>query len=118
MNATINKNGWNLTISGTSEVYITHRASPDAPAEFVARFKYARPGTCAKSFASFIAKNITPAAYFGLRVLNVAPGTIAEAAGWVNPNLRGAPAGFVADALKRARDTVDAALHSAAARAA
>lgn len=88
MHANIVKNGWNLTIDGTSEVYITHNG------HFVGRFKYARPGASARHFAAFLVKHFTPAEYFAAYAEGVPPAKVLEAKGYVCLNvLRGAKHG-------------------------
>lgn len=91
MYAEIKKNGWHLVISGTSEVYVNHHAAP-APCpweqrQFVGRFKYARPGTNARSFASFLARNFTPAEYFAA-LAGSTPLAVLRSKGYVSPNER------------------------------
>ena len=92
MYAEIKKNGWHLVISGTSEVYVNHHSTPaPCPWEqrlFVGRFKYARPGTNARSFAKFAAANFTPAEYLARVAAGETPLAILKSKGYVSPNER------------------------------
>ena len=72
---------WNILVSGSTEVYVTHDT------EFVARFKYANPKRSANHFVEFLENNFTPAEYFAERAKGIAPLTILEAKGYVSYNV-------------------------------
>jgi hypothetical protein len=72
---------WNITISGTKEVYVTHNR------EFVARFKYHAPKASARHFVKFLTKNFTPEEYFHAKDIDhVAPLVILQRKGYVSYN--------------------------------
>jgi hypothetical protein len=79
------KNGWNLRMDGSKEVYLYHVWS-DGSSDFVARFKYARPKSNAKAFAKFLAANFSVDEYFGKIASGVAPLMILKEKGYVSPN--------------------------------
>lgn len=82
----LKKNGWNLKIeASTVVVYVMH--GEPGHEQFVARFKYARPRTCANHFVKFLMANFTPAEYFAALATGAAPGAILEAKGYVNYNV-------------------------------
>lgn len=78
----LKRNGWNLTRSGGSVIYVAHEG------QFVARFKYARPGVNATAFCRFLVENFTVEEYFAQRAAGVAPLTILESKGYVSPNVQ------------------------------
>jgi hypothetical protein len=77
--------GWNLSIGGSTEVYI-HHVDANGAYQFVARFKHARPKTNAKAFAKFLQANFTPAEYFARYADGIPPLTILNEKGYVSPN--------------------------------
>jgi hypothetical protein len=86
---------WNIEITGTrGEVYVSqiHAAPVTLPggvrAEFVARFKYARPMVNANAFVKFLCNNFTPAEYFAQRAAGIPPLTILRSKGYKSPNER------------------------------
>jgi hypothetical protein len=79
------RNGWNLERTGGSEVFVNHIAN--GKREFVARFKYFKPGACATHFINFLTANFTPAEYFALRDTGMSPLPILESKGYVSYHL-------------------------------
>ncbi len=71
---------WNLQISGTKEVYITHNG------KFVARFKYSRPKANANHFAKALKNLFTPDQYFALLANGLAPLEAMRMRGYVSLN--------------------------------
>jgi hypothetical protein len=73
---------WNITVSGTKEVYVSHNG------EFVARFKYHAPKASARHFVKFLVANFTPTEYFMAKDIDhVAPLTILQRKGYVSYNM-------------------------------
>jgi hypothetical protein len=82
-------NGWNLEICGRREVYVYHvDANDPEKAQFVARFKHARPLTNARAFAKFLQATLTPEQYFAAYNAGTPPLTILESHGYVSPNVK------------------------------
>jgi hypothetical protein len=81
MNINMQSENWNIIVSDSTEVYVSHGI------DFVARFKYANPKRSANHFVKFLEKNFTPAEYFAERAKGVAPRTILEAKGYVSYNV-------------------------------
>lgn len=75
-------------ISSGSEAWVS-LLTPAEPfrGEFAARFKYARARLCAKSFIKFVLERMTPAEYLAAIADRTGPANIAEAMGWINPNI-------------------------------
>lgn len=75
---------WNLTVDGSSEVYVYQRNENHS--EFVARFKYASAKRCANHFVKFLQANFTVKEYFAARAEGKSPIEILEAKGYVDYN--------------------------------
>lgn len=71
---------WNLSISGSREVYITHNG------KFVARFKYSRPKASANHFAKALKTLYTPTEYFTALASGYAPLSAMKLRGYVSLN--------------------------------
>lgn len=91
MNVLRTPSGWNLTWGTGSEIWMNH-SELGLPSRFVARFKYAKPGTNARAFAKFLTANFSPAEYFAARDAGTSPLTILESKGYVSPNMKAAKA--------------------------
>jgi hypothetical protein len=99
------RNGWNLVVEGTrSEKYLINYV-PGQRGEFVARFKYMRPGAACNRFAAFLVRNFTPAEYFAALALNGRPLDILKAKGFdpLTPKQRAAADRMVAEWRERNR---------------
>ncbi len=77
----MNDQTWNLSISGTREVYVTHDG------KFVARFKYMRPTANAKHFVKALKTLFTPAEYFSGLESGLAPLQVMKLRGYVCLNV-------------------------------
>jgi hypothetical protein len=71
---------WNVSIEGSSEVYVMNGT------DFVARFKYANPKSSARHFVKFLVKNFTPQEYAAELATGKAPLTILQTKGFVSYN--------------------------------
>lgn len=71
---------WNIRRSGTrSEIWVHHND------QFVARFKYFKPGQKATSFIKFLTKNFTPSEYFEAVKTHGSPLDALKSKGYVPP---------------------------------
>jgi hypothetical protein len=74
----------NLHIDAGYVVFGTARYTADA--KFVARFKYQR--VAARTFATFLIRNFTPAEYFARYNAGESPLAIVESKGYILPHIR------------------------------
>jgi hypothetical protein len=82
----LTKNGWNLRLVGSTEVYLINEVREGAiPRDvFVARFKYRSPRTRANAFVKFLVTNFTPDEYMQLYAGGMAPLLILRTKGFAD----------------------------------
>lgn len=84
----LTKNGWNIRIDGSREVWVYNVLPSTLPSgngnfsQFVARFKYMQPKRKANTFVKFLTSNFTPAEYFALYATGMPPLTILQTKGF------------------------------------
>ncbi len=88
MSKMLTKNGWNIRIDGSREVWVYNDMPSTLPSGngrtcvFVARFKYLKPRSKANAFVKFLTSNFTPAEYFALYATGMPPLTILQTKGF------------------------------------